>query len=72
MTYDHVSCKELTNLGVERDLTYYAIRQKPDGILLNGPSSAGNPPSQRRCGKSFKNVGMTPSSSHWMIICKCQ
>ena len=41
MTYDHVSCKELTNLGVERDLTYYAIRQKPDGILLNGPSSAG-------------------------------
>lgn len=29
------------DLGVERDLTYYAIRRKPEVILLNGPSSAG-------------------------------
>ena len=41
MTYDHVSEKELTYLGVERDLTYYAIRRGPEVILLNGPSSAG-------------------------------
>jgi len=41
MTYDHFSEKELTYLGVERDLTYYAIHRKPDVILLNGPSSAG-------------------------------
>lgn len=41
MTYDHFSEKELTYLGIERDLTYYAIRRKPDVILLNGPSSAG-------------------------------
>ncbi len=30
MTYDHFSEKELTYLGVERDLTYYAIHRKPD------------------------------------------
>jgi len=41
MTYDHVSEKELTYLGIERDLTYYAIHSKPDVLLLNGPSSAG-------------------------------
>ena len=41
MTYDHVSEKELTYLGIERDLTYYAIHRMPDAILLNGPSSAG-------------------------------
>ena len=41
MTYDHFSEKELTYLGVPRDLTYYSIRLKPDAILLNGPSSAG-------------------------------
>lgn len=35
MTYDHFSEKELTYLGVERDLTYYTIRQKPELILLN-------------------------------------
>ena len=28
MTYDHFSEKELTYLGVERDLTYYAIHRK--------------------------------------------
>ena len=28
MTYDHVSEKELTYLGIERDLTYYAIHRK--------------------------------------------
>ena len=41
MTYDHFSEKELTYLGVERDLMYYAIHRKPNVILLNGPSSAG-------------------------------
>ena len=41
MTYDHFSEKELTYLGIERDLTYYAIHRKQDVILLNGPSSAG-------------------------------
>ena len=41
MTYDHFSEKELTYLGVERALTYYAIHRRPDAILLNGPSSAG-------------------------------
>jgi hypothetical protein len=41
MTYDHFSEKELTYLGIERDLTYYAIHSKPDVLLLNGPSSAG-------------------------------
>ena len=41
MTFDHFSEKELTYLGAPRDLTYYAIRRKPDVILLNGPSSAG-------------------------------
>ena len=41
MTYDHFSEKELAYLGVERDLTYYAVHRKPDVILLNGPSSAG-------------------------------
>ena len=30
MTYDHFSEKELTYLGVERDLTYYAIHRKPE------------------------------------------
>jgi len=40
MTYDHFSEKELTYQGKERDLTYYAIRRKPEVILLNGPSSA--------------------------------
>ena len=38
MTYDHVTEKELTYQGVERDLTYYAIRRMPDVILLNGRS----------------------------------
>ena len=41
MTYDHFSEKELVYLGIERDLTYYAIHRKLDVILLNGPSSAG-------------------------------
>lgn len=41
MVYDHFSEKELTYLGVERDLTYYAIRRKTRVLLLNGPSSAG-------------------------------
>ena len=41
MTYDHFSEKELTYLGIERDLTYYAIHRMPDAILLNSPSSAG-------------------------------
>ena len=41
MRYDHFSEKELTYLGIERDLMYYAIHRKPDVILLNGPSSAG-------------------------------
>ena len=41
MAYDHFSEKELSYLGVERDLTYYAIRRRPELILLNGPSSAG-------------------------------
>ena len=41
MTYDHFSEKELTYLGIERDLTYYAIHRMPDAILLSGPSSAG-------------------------------
>ena len=41
MTYDHFSEKELTYLGVDRNLTYYAIHRKPDVLLLNGPSSAG-------------------------------
>ena len=41
MTFDHFSEKELSYLGVERDLTYYVIRRKPKVILLNGPSSAG-------------------------------
>ncbi len=41
MKYDHFSEKELTYLGVERDLMYYAIHRKPDVILLNGPSFAG-------------------------------
>ncbi len=39
--YDHFSEKELTYLGIERDLIYYVICRKPDVILLNGPSSAG-------------------------------
>ena len=30
MTYDHFSEKELTYLGIERDLTYYAIHRWPD------------------------------------------
>ncbi len=41
MRYDHFSEKELSYLGIERDLSYYVIRRKPDVILLNGPSSAG-------------------------------
>ena len=41
MAYDRFSEKELTYLGVERDLTYYAIRKEPSVLLLNGPSSAG-------------------------------
>ncbi|MBR4194930.1 MAG: GNAT family N-acetyltransferase [Oscillospiraceae bacterium] len=41
MRFDHLSEKELRYLGIERDLSYYAIRRKPDVILLNGPSSAG-------------------------------
>ena len=30
MRFDHFSEKELTYLGVERDLTYYALRKTPD------------------------------------------
>ena len=30
MTYDHFSEKELTYLGIERDLTYYAIHRWSD------------------------------------------
>ena len=30
MAFDHFSEKELTYLGVERDLTYYAIHRKPE------------------------------------------
>ena len=41
MTYDHLTEKERTYLGAERDLTYYVVRRKSDGVLLNGPSSAG-------------------------------
>jgi len=37
MTYDHFSEKELTYLGAERDLTYYAIRRKPDEVKSNQP-----------------------------------
>ncbi len=37
MIYDHFSEKELTYLGEARDLTYYAIRRKPDLVLLNAP-----------------------------------
>ena len=33
MVYDHFSEKELSYLGVERDLTYYAIHRKPDSYL---------------------------------------
>ena len=33
MTFDHFSEKELTYLGVERDLTYYAIHRKPEEII---------------------------------------
>ena len=33
MRYDHVLEKELTYLGIERDLTYYAIHRRPDVIL---------------------------------------
>ena len=29
MTFDHFTEKELTYLGIERDLTYYVIRRKP-------------------------------------------
>lgn len=41
MTYSRFSEKELSYLGVERDLTYYSISRKKEIILLNGPSSAG-------------------------------
>lgn len=54
MTYSRFSEKELSYLGVERDLTYYSIsreeyrkqayakkQDEPEIILLNGPSSAG-------------------------------
>ncbi len=41
MVFDHFSEKELTYLGLERDLTYYVSHRKTDVILLNGPSSAG-------------------------------
>ncbi len=41
MVFDHFSEKELTYLGLERDLTYYVSHRKTGVILLNGPSSAG-------------------------------
>ena len=41
MAYSRVSEKELSYLGVERDLIYYEIRREPCVLLLNGPSSAG-------------------------------
>lgn len=39
MSYDHFVEKELTYLGVERDLTYYAIHRSPKALLLNDPIS---------------------------------
>lgn len=36
MRYDHISEKELTYMGVERDLTYYVIHRKPDAAIMNG------------------------------------
>lgn len=41
MALSHVTEKEFTYLGVERDLTYYVLRKQPELLLLNGPSSAG-------------------------------
>ena len=41
MSFSRLSEKELTYLGVERDLVYYAVHRRPGVLLLNGPSSAG-------------------------------
>ena len=71
MTCDHFSEKELTYLGVERDLTYYAVRRKPDVILLNGPSSAGKSSIAKALQQLLLDSGTDPSSSRWTIICKC-
>lgn len=57
MTCDHVSEKELTYLGVERDLTYYAIRRTPEVILLNGPSSAGKSSIARALRQRLSDAG---------------
>ena len=37
MSYDHFSEKELTYLGIERDLTYYAIHRKEYITLRDKP-----------------------------------
>ena len=57
MTYDHFSEKELTYLGTERDLMYYAIRREPEVILLNGPSSAGKSSIARALRQTLQQSG---------------
>ena len=56
MAYDRFSEKELTYLGVERDLTYYAIRKEPSVLLLNGPSSAGKSSIAKALQQNLKNA----------------
>ena len=58
MTYDHFAEKELSYLGVERDLTYYVIRRKPELILLNGPSSAGKSSISRALQQKLRDSGI--------------
>lgn len=57
MAYDHFSEKELTYQGAPRDLTYYAIRRKPEALLLNGPSSAGKSSIAKVLQQQFCNSG---------------
>ena len=57
MTYDHFSEKELTYLGIERDLTYYSIHRKPEAILLNGPSPSGKSSIAKELRRKLDGIG---------------
>ena len=61
MSFSRLSEKELTYLGVERDLVYYAVHRKPRVLLLNGPSSAGKSSIARELKKLLESEGRSAS-----------
>ena len=61
MRFERYSEKELSYLGAERDLIYYAVRKEPGVLLLNGPSSAGKSSIARELLKQLESGGVPAS-----------